>query len=660
MRRNWIVNACMTMGLAAASPASAQSSRLLDREQYRDRLEGFWLGQCIANWTGRRTEAVRTQPPFLTDADWGPPFNGGSPLDWVTNQSPWLADDDTDIEYVYLHAMADRARCDLTGAEIRGEWLDHITRFIWVSNASARSLMNRGVRPPMTSMAEANPNRLMIDAQLTTEFFGLFAPGMPDVALQLADTPIRTTASGHAAHASQVYVLLYAIDQTLPAHLAGRERNLRLLADARRYIPDSSKVADIIDFCTADYLANPHAGNWERTRDLACERYQTNAATYGFRYRAWYESSVNFAAGVIALLYGEGDYKRTVQIATLSGWDSDNATSTLGGLLGMRLGRRGLEAAFPGRTIATTYQWSVTRDGLIDFVPGSGTAEDTFALMADRMLPLVERTIVESGGLVDADAGRWLLPPVPTSDPLAKSPTHREWMSSATARVKAAGGVVSATSSVLGSPPPNGGVSTPSAFANGCEHDFSGAEEDDRQRAYFSSAGGVSQGDIVLTVTYDRAMTARRLRFIEGDHFTLPAMTGGWVEQPLLEARIDGAWSMLGGHWSEPADPAVPFQRLDWVLDAPATVSGLRLRGIAGGTHRFVTCAELDALDDDTQPPRPSFDLDGSGIIDGGELYAWHNSPRDLDGDGSVTASDLAMMVAAVRWRERSGMQFGR
>jgi hypothetical protein len=276
------------------------------------------------------------------------------------------------------------------------------------------------------------------------------------------------------------------------------------------------------------------------------------------------------------------------------------------------------------------------------------------------MLPLVERMIVESGGLVDADAGRWLLPPVPTGDPLETSPTHREWMSSATARVKAAGGIVSATSSIVGSPPPTMGVSTPSAFANGCEHDFSGAEEEDRQRTYFSSAGAIPQGEIVLTVTYDRTMTARRLRFIEGDHVTLPAMTGGWVEQPVLEARIDGVWSMPAGHWSESADSSVPFQPLDWVLDAPATVSGVRLRGIAGGTHHFVTCAELDAMDDPTTPPPTSFDLDASGTIDVGDLYAWHDTPRDLDGDGLASPSDLAMIGTAVRWRERRGMQLGR
>ncbi len=660
MHRTRVASVGVLLAVASASSAVAQSSRSLSREAYRDRLEGFWLGQCIANWTGRRTEAVRTQPPFLTDADWGPPFNGGAPLDWVTNQSPWLADDDTDIEYVYLHGANTRGRALLTGAEIRDEWLSHINRMIWVSNASARGLMGRGVTPPMTGVGEANANRLMIDAQLTTEFFGVFAPGMPERALALANLPVLATASGHAAHASQVYVLLHAIDQDAPVGLPGRERNLWLLAQARRFIPDTSKAADILDFCTADYLANPDANDWESTRDRVHARYQSQPAMHGFVYRGWYESSINFAAGIVALLYGEGDFRRTVQIGTLTGWDSDNATSTMGGLIGMRIGASGVRAAFPGRTLATTYRWSMTRDGLTDHVPGTGDVEDTFELMASRMLPLVEQTIIEAGGLVDSETGRWLLPPVIGGDAFEWSPTHREWMSSATVRVTAAGGTAVAASSVIGAPPPNAGVSAPAVFANALEHEFSGAEEADGLRRYFSTFGATPQSEITLSVSYDRAVTVDRLRFIEGDHFTLPTMTGGWADAPSMEARVDGIWTALSGHWSDPPDASTPFQRLDWVLDASAIITGVRLRARPGGLHRFVTCAEIDAIDDPAPLPAPSFDQDGNGHVDPGDIYAWHASPRDLDGDGTTTEADRVLIIKAVRWAERRSLHADR
>ena len=97
--------------------------------------------------------------------------------------------------------------------QIADGWVAHVNRYIWVSNATARTLLGRGVLPPSTGLGCANEHRLMIDAQLTTEMFGLFHPGRPDAALEMADLPIRATASGHAAHASQFYVALYSLAQ---------------------------------------------------------------------------------------------------------------------------------------------------------------------------------------------------------------------------------------------------------------------------------------------------------------------------------------------------------------------------------------------------------------------------------------------------------------
>ena len=62
------------------------------------------LGELIANWTGLTTEGLVTMPPFLTDDDWGGNVGNGV-IDFVVDQDPWLADDDTDIEYVYAHLL---------------------------------------------------------------------------------------------------------------------------------------------------------------------------------------------------------------------------------------------------------------------------------------------------------------------------------------------------------------------------------------------------------------------------------------------------------------------------------------------------------------------------------------------------------------------------
>ncbi len=43
----------------------------IERSAYAESLQGFWLGECIANWTGLRTEGMKKTAPFFTDDDWG-------------------------------------------------------------------------------------------------------------------------------------------------------------------------------------------------------------------------------------------------------------------------------------------------------------------------------------------------------------------------------------------------------------------------------------------------------------------------------------------------------------------------------------------------------------------------------------------------------------
>ncbi|MCG8579486.1 MAG: hypothetical protein MI866_06200, partial [Bacteroidales bacterium] len=57
-----------------------QTDKVISREDYYKKLQGFWLGTCIANWTGLVTEMdkignigdIKTDD-FYTRDDWGEP-----------------------------------------------------------------------------------------------------------------------------------------------------------------------------------------------------------------------------------------------------------------------------------------------------------------------------------------------------------------------------------------------------------------------------------------------------------------------------------------------------------------------------------------------------------------------------------------------------------
>jgi len=415
---------------------------VISREDYFEKLQGFWLGQSIANWTGLVTEMdkIGGEGPhgaFYTRNDWGQPdqpsiWGQGIPsdlspsIDWVLEDEDgiWGADDDTDIEYMYQHLLLTNSTSMLSGEQIREGWLDHIysdentpftnsegekENFLWVSNQRAHDLMRtEGMVPPATGDPANNPEYDMIDAQLTTEIFGLFAPGRPDIALKMAYLPIRTTARENAAWASGFYVVMHSLASLADPDLPVKEQVQWMADKARQHLPDDSYTAKMFDFVKSRYQAGV---SWERARDEVYQRYQVEQQDgYDITSRNLYcngcfASGINFAASIISLLYGEGDYQDTVKIAVLTGWDSDNPAATWGGLLGFMHGKEGLERAF-GRKFSDRFNIHRTRGNF----PNDGI--DSFPAMAKKGMYVIDRVVQqEMGGGIDLENDRWLIPP---------------------------------------------------------------------------------------------------------------------------------------------------------------------------------------------------------------------------------------------------------
>lgn len=639
--------------LAAADTPTIPGAVQIDRDTYRDRLHGLWLAESIATWTGLRSEGRALVPPFPTDATWGGDIGRGT-LEFVVTLDPWPADDDTDIEYVLADLMVENASPVLDPVLLREAWVDHINGFIWVSNERARQLMDRGLVPPETSVPAANPFWLAIDAQLTTELMGAMAPGMPGLALELAEPAIATAAGGHAAHASQFFVVCYSLGAVRGPDAATPAGVEALVVDALAYLPPESKAADAIQFVLDDYRANPDLTDWERTRDLVYERYQLNAPANGFRYRGWTESTINLATAVICLLYGQGDLKETIRIGTLTGWDSDNPTATMGGLIGLMIGVEAVREAFNDVTpapLSDRYWVLRTRDALPDYLPDDPEAEDTFAMLSARLLPIVDVAVGMGGGVRDPRG--WVIPPQPMANPAVDNPRVARGLASAIHRVRAAGGSVTATSSAAGpTSPPSGGSTARFYMVTGFEHDPLGLDVTIvANESYFSSegAGTPPGGEVTLTFNATLPVAMQTLRFIEGDH----SAAGGWFGSLVFEVKVGGVWQPAVGTLSRAPDPARPFEILDFTLASPVVAESFRVRGPAGGAGAYVTCAELDAFGPVATRPRSGWDITGDLWVDIEDLYSWHAGPVDLTGDGLADPDDADLLERAIRWFER-------
>jgi hypothetical protein len=419
MNYKYICALVLSAGAVSVSSAEVQE---ISRSDYAEKLEGFWLGQCIANWTGIVTEGVKKTQPFFTDEDWGTTFEKKNKkvetIEFILVEESdkwnvWSADDDTDIEYIFQEILYTNQTSMATPEMIRDGWLNHIKHeeqnYLWVSNEKALHLMIDGMLPPETSLPENNPLYDQIDAQLTTEIFGLYAPARPDVALKVAHLPIRVAAYRDAEWISEFYVIMHSLASSVDTSLSMKEQTQWLAKQARQRLPKESFAAKMYDWTWNHYKNNPDKDTWEMTRDALNDRH-TGVTTDGYNYRSWFDAGINYGASLISLFYGEGDYKRTIQIGTLCGWDSDNPTATWGGLLGFMLGREGVEQQFPGKKLSSLYNISARRVNFPDRTPNQ-KGDDTFELMAERGIEIIDRVVTEEmGGRVDTEKGVWYIP----------------------------------------------------------------------------------------------------------------------------------------------------------------------------------------------------------------------------------------------------------
>lgn len=406
------------------------SDKLISRAEYNNRLQGFWLGQCIANWTGLVTEMdkignigeIKTGD-FYTRNDWGKidlpsiwgegvPSNLSKTIDFVfaKKDSVWGSDDDTDIEFMYQHLLYTNKTSILSGDEIREGWLKHIKKeeenYLWVSNQKAYDLMQKGVIPPETSNPENNEHFEMIDAQLTTEIFGFFAPTRPDIALKMSNLPIRTTGRENAAWISEFYVTMYSL-ASKKGNLSTKEKLIWMANESRKKLPDTSYSAKMFDFVKDRYYAKIP---WEQTRDELYTRYQVeeadgyNITSNNLYCNGCFAAGINFGSSLISLFYGEGDIKETIKIGVLAGWDSDNPTATWGGLLGFMLGKEQLEKKF-NQQFADKFNIHRTR---INF---QNNGVYSFDEMAKVGIFIIDRVVQEEmKGGIDLEKNVWYIP----------------------------------------------------------------------------------------------------------------------------------------------------------------------------------------------------------------------------------------------------------
>lgn len=316
---------CALLAVGCAQPSHDQVT--LDKEVLMDKIRGAWAGQVIGCTYGGPTEFKF--PTFISDEyaiDWNEHM-----VQWWYDHSPGLYDD------VYM---------DLTFVEVfEKEGLDApVESFarafaeagypLWHANLQARYNIREGIMPPASGHWRNNAHADDIDFQIEADYAGIMAPGMVNAATGYTDEIGHIMNYGDGWYGGVYVAAMYAlafISDDIPY----------IVGEALKTIPQESKYYR----CMSDVIRwwKQYPEDWHITWSLANEHYGYDiGCPSGFNAPFNIDAVINSAYIVIGLLYGDGDFFRTIDIATRCGQDSDCNSASAAGILGTILGFDGI------------------------------------------------------------------------------------------------------------------------------------------------------------------------------------------------------------------------------------------------------------------------------------------------------------------------------
>jgi hypothetical protein len=184
--------------------------------------------------------------------------------------------------------------------------------------------------PPLSGYWKNNPHADDLDFQIEADFIGLMAPGMVNAATGIADRVGHIMNSGDGWYGGVFVSALYSM-----AFVTSDVEEI--VASANRTIPEGTKFHD----CIADVIRwhRQYPGDWKATWFELQKKWNFDVGCPKGTFLSFnIDAKINSAYVAIGLLYGEGDFTKSIDIAARCGQDSDCNPATVGGVLGVMLG----------------------------------------------------------------------------------------------------------------------------------------------------------------------------------------------------------------------------------------------------------------------------------------------------------------------------------
>jgi len=332
--------------ILAARNTSLWAGKKSAPDALRDKIAGAWYGRIIGCLLGKPVEGIRSDEllPLLKGSDNYPMHRYILSSDVTEEQMNSYrfklrgrcfadtvdaapVDDDTNYTVLYQLLIEKYGR-EFTPFDVSRHWLSKQGKNAYcTAERIAYCNFINGYFPP-DSASYKNPYREWVGAQIRGDYFGYINPGDPDKAAEMA---WRDACIAHVKNG--IYGELFVAAAIATAAVTDDIKEI--LLGGLSQIPASSRLYANVMKLIEQYDAGVSEEAFFAELHTRWNEYDPHD---------WCHTVSNAEIVAAALLYGKGDFGRSICMAVEQGFDTDCNGATVGSILGMRNGIAGIDA----------------------------------------------------------------------------------------------------------------------------------------------------------------------------------------------------------------------------------------------------------------------------------------------------------------------------
>ena len=280
----------------------------LNKQEYLDKLHACWIGKSIGGTIGGPFEGTHEYMDIKG---------------FTTPSGEPLPNDDLDLQMVWLSAMEEVGAKHFNTNILAEYWLDWIPPH-WNEYGICKTNLIMGLLPPASGELDNERWKKSNGAWIRSEIWAGLSPAVVDTAIKYAAMDAMVDHGIDEGTCAEIFTA--AIQSAAYA-----ERDIhKLLKIGLSKIPENCAVAK-----TVRLVMDMHSKGIDirETREKVVE---LNAEL------GWFQAPNNLGFVAIGLLYGEGDFKKSVLYAVNCGDDTDCTAGTVAATLGIIGGTAGI------------------------------------------------------------------------------------------------------------------------------------------------------------------------------------------------------------------------------------------------------------------------------------------------------------------------------